>query len=246
METIPPIFQQTQPSPSKNPYKILFFVALGLFLVTASLLIFVWFATFGAFTQLTSIKPEDIVEDKPVETEIISEITPTITEEVTSIPVKSTTQSDWKTYNTKINFSISVPSVYTFEDAYSQKGGVSFWSYDPSSGKYPSVGGFPVGEAKIFIYFPDQKSIDDYIKNTEAEETTKILSQKDLNILGYKAKLIKFTNDIEGASESMDYIINHDNSIFVVSILLNRNTSQSVKDKFYSDFTKIVNTIKFN
>ena len=44
----------------------------------------------------------------------------------------------------------------------------------------------------------------------------------------------------------MNYIINRNNSIFVISILLNKDTSQTTKDKFYSDFTKIVNTIKFN
>lgn len=92
METIQPIPEPIQNN-KKNPYKILFFAALGLFLVTISLLVFVWFKS-------TPTKSEDIVENKPTKTEIVSGITPTIIEQEVT-PTKIINPSGWTTYNSK-------------------------------------------------------------------------------------------------------------------------------------------------
>ena len=104
MKPTQPVLQPLQPQ-SKNPYKILFFITLGLFLTTASLLIYIWLTVLYAIT-LASSKP--VVADKIVDTETVNETTPFTTEP--EIP------SDWKTYtDSTYKFSINYPSTWTID-----------------------------------------------------------------------------------------------------------------------------------
>ena len=108
METIQPIIQSTQPvrSNPKNPYKILFFISLGLFLIVSSVLITL-LLTQNKSNSLTTPDTSKTVSTTVTKiTPTVSQITPTITE--SEIP------SGWKTYtDSTYKFSINYPSDWT-------------------------------------------------------------------------------------------------------------------------------------
>jgi len=107
MENTPSNFQPVS-SPSKNPYKILFFISLGLFLIVSSVL---------TTLLLTQNKPNSLTTldtSKTVST-TVTKITPTVSQ-TTPTTTESENPSDWKTYtDSTYRFSINYPSTWIID-----------------------------------------------------------------------------------------------------------------------------------
>jgi hypothetical protein len=225
--------------PQNNIYKTLFFVFLGLFLITASIM-----ATLLLTQKPTkSIPVAEIQEEETIPTSTSSKPTeiPADIEPTSSIP------KDWKTYNSNLGFSIKAPSSYTFLDYNDSQGDARFYSFDPKSGKYGVGGGVPLNELQSNFRFTNDTLLEGSINTLiEQSEGLRIVSQDDVIVSGYKAKLFKFFNNGDGYIEGMKYFIQLDNKTFNADIHINIETDQKLKDKYFSDFTKIVESIKFN
>lgn len=161
----------------------------------------------------------------------------------------SLSTQNWKTYDSYQGFTIKAPSNYFFYDNLEGAGGASrFYSFDINSGKHPIMGGVPLDEFQLDINTFKGNGFNEYIKLLSNLDEPDSFQQEyfDTNISGYPAKIIKYIDDKQGNNENVQYVIDRKDSYVSIIMSVNSKTNKAVKEKYFLDFEKIVDSINFN
>lgn len=175
---------------------------------------------------------------------VTSEILLNITKTVRPLNQTSDITQNWKTYNSLAGFSIKSPIYFYFYDNTTSKISGYFYSYDLNSNKYPETGGFPLNESKIDYLVTKNTDLNNYFEKNFSSNN--YISQKEVTVSGYKAKLIKQKWETEGSTDATTYLIDKNGSVFSFTQIMASDSNQVSKDKFSLDFSKMIDTLKFN
>lgn len=219
------------PAPNKKIFKILFFIFLGLFLIIASIYLYLW------------VKSDQQPQNSQTETQnqITENITPTITQTPTSIPITVTDETkDWQTYtNSTFNYSIKYPNNWSVAQ------GHTYAVDDLESTKNKSIEIVNNNQKIVMQIYVDSKSqIGNLTLNEFAKQITPLDKTKISNISNYKintldgiSALVEFTDKVPGLQSGLRYFIKNNNYYVTFS------TEES---KISTNISNILSTFKFN